>query len=37
MARLSMATRDELVAAAGRRYAGAERDKRSRILDETSH
>ena len=34
MKRLSMATRDELVAAAGRRYAGADRDERGLILDE---
>jgi hypothetical protein len=34
MGRLSMATRDELVAAAGRRYAEASRQERGRILDE---
>ncbi len=34
MGRLSMATRDELVVAVGRRYAQAERAERGRILDE---
>jgi hypothetical protein len=34
MGRLSTATRDELVAAAGRRYAEADRHERGRILDE---
>lgn len=34
MGRLSAATRDELVAAAGRRYAEADRNERGQILDE---
>ena len=34
MGRLSTATRDELVVAAGRRYAEADRRERGRILDE---
>jgi len=34
MGRLSVGTRDELVGAAGRRYAGADRHERGRILDE---
>lgn len=34
MGRLSMGTRDELVAGAARRYAGADRNERGRILDE---
>ena len=34
MGRLSMGTRDELLAAAGRRYAEADRRERGRVLDE---
>lgn len=34
MKRLSMGRRDELVAAAAGRYAGADRNERGRILDE---
>src|SRR4051812_27833464 len=34
MARLSTTTREELVAAAGRRYVEADRPERGRILDE---
>ena len=34
MRRVSMATRDELVAAVGQRYARADRAQRGRMLDE---
>src|SRR5215211_1972059 len=34
MGQISMATRDELVAALARRYAASSRDERGRILDE---